>query len=608
MNQPPKVPSRPLPSLEQYRVLIVDDDPTMLQLLKDIFFGVSGVEVLTASQPSEAMETLTHETVDIVFTDVHMPGVTGIEMVKDMIALQKTPEIVVMTAYPSGDIAQQAMELGATALIGKPFEDISMVEAELKKAIERVKKQRQSRPEVEQKRAEIQMRGTQEVDNDAMIKVSLNELPAIPIPVGAVSADERQPQPIVAPMAAETAVPSEPSRDISKALPVATQSSPVAVQPTSVAASHPHIVHSSDVLKPLIQIEIQRSQQSGRLFHLGLIDLPDHLSFSSSEEVLAERGNLISKVCDLLGPADAVFDLGRDGLAVVLFEVGDAVVGALRHRLVDLGLSKTGFACFSPKMAEFEDVFRAARSNLSKRRRLHILLYEAEEFFARIVENMLLDPKYHFSWAKAEGEVRSYLENESDEVALLIMSINRDPKQWQLLLDFKSRGALQFPILLFTDVPLTSELKAQLKQLGVRCAVSRGVSQEEFLYIVQSLVIPKGKAEERRSVRALVRVPLVYEVAGRTLTSNSFTLSRDGVFIRDMNPPVAGTWVKLKIFIPGHSEPFDTEGEVIYAVPYYVGVNRFHVSGMAVRFLTLPENKREHIDQFVGACLTNYLI
>jgi uncharacterized protein (TIGR02266 family) len=106
----------------------------------------------------------------------------------------------------------------------------------------------------------------------------------------------------------------------------------------------------------------------------------------------------------------------------------------------------------------------------------------------------------------------------------------------------------------------------------------------------------------------MVRVPLVYEFHGRSFTSTSFTLSRDGIFIRDMNPPVAGTWVKLKVFIPGQSEPIETEGEVVYAIPYFVGVNRFHVSGMAIRFLNLSEDRRQLLEQFVNSCLKSYML
>ncbi len=590
MNQAPDATKGSQQALDPYRILIVDDDTTILHLLKDVISSVAGTQVLTASQPSEAMQILTHESVDVVFTDVHMPGVTGIEMVRDMVALQKTPEVIVMTAYPSGEIAQQAMELGATSLLAKPFESISLVEEELSKAIERVKKQRAARPEVEQKKEELKAKGDQVEDTDPLMSISLPDMPEAPIPVGDFS--------------------SAPQGEIKRpALPIVSPSLPT---PPIPAPSQDHsgarVVHPALSLESVIQIEIPRARLAGRSFHLGIIDLPDELSLFSSEEVMAQRGEMILKIGGLLKPTDALFDLGRDGLAILAFESDEATLDDLGRKLVGLGLAKCGFAAWSPAMSGFDDLMKMARGNLNKKRRLHVVLYEGEEFFARIVENMLNDPKYHMSWTRSESDLRALLEKDSDQMALFMLSLSRDPKQWQLLMDLKKKEALKCPVLLFHDVPLTPELKEQLRLLGVTCVVQKGISQEELIYIVQSLVIPRVKLDERKSPRTLVRVPLVYDFHGRSFTSTSFTLSRDGIFIRDMNPPVAGTWVKLKIFVPGQLGPIEAEGEVVYAIPYFVGVNRFHVSGMAVRYLVLSDEKRELLGQFVETCLKTYML
>jgi DNA-binding response OmpR family regulator len=610
MSQAPDTLNVAKPTVDPLCVLIVDDDATILHLLKDVMSSVPGVRILTASQPLEAMQILSREPVDIVFTDVHMPGVTGIEMIRDMVALQKTPEVVVMTAYPSGEIAQQAMELGATSLLAKPFENISLVEEELSKAMERVKKQRAARPEVEQIKEEIKARGGQEEDTDPPMKVSLPELPSIPVPVGSLSA-EPEAKPEVLESVAKPAVTEAPPVTEATEVDVlaATAEVPVsAAKPSSQEAPSSLFVHPAISLESVVHIEIARARLAGRSFHLAIVDLPDELSLFSSEEVMAERGEMISKVGSLLKSTDALFDMGRNGLAILCFDSDEARLNELGSQLGDLGLSKCGLATWTPEMASFDDLMKVARGSLNKKRRLHVVLYEGEEFFARIVENMLNDPKYHLSWVRSEKDVRALLEKESGEMALLMLSLNRDPKQWQLLLDLKQKDELKCPILLFHDVALTPDLRNQLRQLGVTCVVNKGISHEELVYIVQSLIIPKVKLDERKSPRTMVRVPLVYEFHGRSFTSTSFTLSRDGIFIRDMNPPVAGTWVKLKVFIPGQSEPIETEGEVVYAIPYFVGVNRFHVSGMAIRFLNLSEDRRQLLEQFVNSCLKSYML
>ena len=597
MNLPPSSAAGPLPTPESFRVLVVDDDHVIVSLLTDVFSSVAGVEVLTAFKPAEAMIILTQQNIDIIFTDVHMPGVTGIEMIRDIVALQKTPEIIVMTAYPSDGIASQAMELGATSLVAKPFVDLALIESELDKAMGRIRKIRASRAEVEAKKEALLVKGEKASDSDPVMKVSLSELPVIPTPV----------------MGSEIKDPL--SRKIEEATPPLSAS----VSDSSVNSQSPPdlkdevhanqlTIHPSVALDSVIQIEMPRARQMGLSLHLCIIDLPDELNPMGSEDALVRRSELISKVAKCVSAMDAVFDFGRDGLAVLMFGYGEAEIKTLRQKLAELGLSRLGVSELSKDMIKSDDLIRAAQTNLSKKRKLHIVLYESEEFFARIVENMLQGPKYHFSWVQTEKEVSSFLMAESDGVALLVLSLARDPKRWQFILDLKKSDLLRCPILLFSDVPLTPDLKSKLQLLGVRCVVNKGISQEELLYIVQAMVMPKGKAEERKSCRAVVRVPLVYELNGMTHTSNSFTLSRDGVFIRDINPPVSGSWMKLKIFIPGHREPFESGGEVLYAVPYFVGVHRFHIPGMAVRFTTLSEDKRQALDDFVKVCFDTYML
>jgi hypothetical protein len=51
-----------------------------------------------------------------------------------------------------------------------------------------------------------------------------------------------------------------------------------------------------------------------------------------------------------------------------------------------------------------------------------------------------------------------------------------------------------------------------------------------------------------------------------------------------------------------------TRAEVLYIVPYFVGVNRFHVAGLAVKFIDMSAGDREKLDKFVNDCLTSYLI
>ncbi len=80
-------------------ILIVDDDETLLHLLKR-FFIREGFEVVVATDGIEAMEKLKAESPAIVLTDLNIPSLSGIELIQHIRKNRKDTPIVVMTAYP----------------------------------------------------------------------------------------------------------------------------------------------------------------------------------------------------------------------------------------------------------------------------------------------------------------------------------------------------------------------------------------------------------------------------------------------------------------------------------------------------------------------------
>jgi hypothetical protein len=122
-----------------------------------------------------------------------------------------------------------------------------------------------------------------------------------------------------------------------------------------------------------------------------------------------------------------------------------------------------------------------------------------------------------------------------------------------------------------------------------------------------TFVIPKPFGKERKNYRALAALPVSYKKGGEGHASNSFTLSRDGLFIRDLNPPASGEVLDIEIFTP-NAGVMRTRVEVLYAVPYFVGVGRFHVAGFAVRFLDLTPVQRDQLEAIVASSLTSYLL
>jgi len=80
-------------------ILIVDDDETILHMLKR-FFVREGFQVFVAKDSVEAMERLKAENPPIVLTDLKMPSLSGMELIQFIRQNRKNTAIVVMTAYP----------------------------------------------------------------------------------------------------------------------------------------------------------------------------------------------------------------------------------------------------------------------------------------------------------------------------------------------------------------------------------------------------------------------------------------------------------------------------------------------------------------------------
>ena len=102
------------------RVLVVDDEPLARQRLLDLLDQEDEVAVETASSGREAVASIQSEAFDLVFLDVQMPGLTGLDVVRE-IGAERMPVTVFVTAFDQH--ALQAFELAALDYLLKPFED-----------------------------------------------------------------------------------------------------------------------------------------------------------------------------------------------------------------------------------------------------------------------------------------------------------------------------------------------------------------------------------------------------------------------------------------------------------------------------------------------------
>ncbi len=101
-------------------ILIVEDEPKMRRLL-EISLGEEGHSVHTAAEAETGLKCLRREAIDLVLTDLKLPGMNGLEFLQEAKRLDATMPIVVMTAYGSVETAVDAMKAGASDYVLKPF-------------------------------------------------------------------------------------------------------------------------------------------------------------------------------------------------------------------------------------------------------------------------------------------------------------------------------------------------------------------------------------------------------------------------------------------------------------------------------------------------------
>jgi two-component system, NtrC family, response regulator HydG len=121
----------------QPSILVVDDDSSNRVTLERIF-SREGYTVHHASNGRDAIEVLRTKAIDLVLTDLKMPGMSGIDLLKAARTIHPEMEVVVMTAYGTVETAVEAMKEGAYDFVSKPLKRIELVTT-IGKALEKRK-------------------------------------------------------------------------------------------------------------------------------------------------------------------------------------------------------------------------------------------------------------------------------------------------------------------------------------------------------------------------------------------------------------------------------------------------------------------------------------
>ena len=105
------------------RVMVVDDEKDFLYTM-EYWLKSKGYQVVTAANGLEAIEVIKKEALDIIFLDLHMPVMDGLEALKNIRQLNKDIPIILITAYASDEKVTEAEKYGISGLFYK-YKDLS---------------------------------------------------------------------------------------------------------------------------------------------------------------------------------------------------------------------------------------------------------------------------------------------------------------------------------------------------------------------------------------------------------------------------------------------------------------------------------------------------
>ena len=134
------------------RLLIVDDDVELQGLLRTRFDRL-GMTVTAASNSEEALAKLAHVRCDVALLDLHLPGISGLDVLARLKEMQPEMEVILLTANSSVETAVLAMKRGAYDYMTKPFR-LQELEVHIQKAFEKVQLARREKQWVHQIRNE----------------------------------------------------------------------------------------------------------------------------------------------------------------------------------------------------------------------------------------------------------------------------------------------------------------------------------------------------------------------------------------------------------------------------------------------------------------------
>ena len=118
------------------KVLIVDDEPAMVKVLSG-FLAQEKIPCVTAPSGEAALRVLHADDVGVIVTDLKMTGMDGLQLLEHALNIDRSLQVILITAHGTAEIGQRAWEMGAAGYVRKPFDRDEIV-FEVRRALDRV--------------------------------------------------------------------------------------------------------------------------------------------------------------------------------------------------------------------------------------------------------------------------------------------------------------------------------------------------------------------------------------------------------------------------------------------------------------------------------------
>ncbi|RLC02554.1 MAG: response regulator [Deltaproteobacteria bacterium] len=119
--------------LRKMNLLLIDDDEWVRDSLR-LFFESEGCKITVLETAEEGLDLIKHQYFDIIIIDFHLPGMDGIEFIKQLSTKQANSLNILITAFGNRDILSRAQKAGIQEFIAKPFTS-EVIETSLRKLI-----------------------------------------------------------------------------------------------------------------------------------------------------------------------------------------------------------------------------------------------------------------------------------------------------------------------------------------------------------------------------------------------------------------------------------------------------------------------------------------